>query len=104
MQKRKSKEARKLADDLESHARDNSGRLRDWYAGVTEDWEQRLFDGHNVSRKQGEYKVREASSEKIARSTEDKLHARGFQGSHGGGDESSQKFVYVYRTRNRTEE
>jgi len=81
----------------------NSGRYFDYYVGITDDPNDRLFEQHNVS-KNGTYDYWEALSAESARTVEkycvDEL---GTDGGPGGGDDSS-KFVYVYKKTSDTDE
>jgi len=64
-----------------------------WYVGIATDAQQRLFDDHNVSKDEGKWIYRKATSEQEARDTEKYLLDNyDFKGGTGGGD----KPVYVY--------
>ena len=66
------------------------------YVGVTSDAESRLFVDHNVSRENGQWIYRTASSGSVAREIEQHFVDAGMDGGPGGGDETS-KIVYAYK-------
>ena len=64
-----------------------------WYVGIATDVENRLFNNHNVDKKNGHWCYKKASSEEETRDTESYLLDNyDFKGDTGGGD----KPVYVY--------
>lgn len=67
----------------------------DWYVGITNDPEERLFTGHNLDR-EDKYIVRQCSSDDIAREIEQYFLNLGCDGGPGGGNETS-VFVYAYK-------
>ncbi len=73
----------------------NGGNYSGWYAGVTADPSQRLFEDHNVDKDNGFWKFEEASSSRQARTSEKILLGMGCQGGIGGGKNAT--YVYVYR-------
>jgi len=66
------------------------------YVGITSDIEKRLFSDHNVSKENGHWIYRNASSHIVARRIEQYFIAKGMDGGGGGGDETS-TIVYAYK-------
>ncbi len=73
----------------------SSGQFVDWYVGITNDIEKRLFTAHNVNRN-GVWFHAPAINSIHARSAEQALLKLGFDGGTGGGDHTA---VYVYAFR-----
>ncbi len=80
---------------LVRHINDHGGVFRDWYCGITDDIERRLFDEHRVAR-HSRYNSRECYRNNNARSAEQALLGRGCAGGGGGGGART-VHVYVYR-------
>lgn len=72
------------------------GPFSGWYVGITNDPDQRLFTGHNVSRENGYYLCCPCSSDDVAREIEQYFLNLGCDGGPGGGNETS-RYVYVYK-------
>lgn len=88
----KSKE--EIIDDIKTHFR--GVNYKDCYVGITSDVESRLFGDHKVSRENGHWIYRTASSDSVAREIEQYFLDAGMDGGPGGGDSSS-KIVYAYK-------
>ena len=71
------------------------GPLEDWYAGIAEDWEDRLFVDHKVPKKDHWRIVRRCHNETDARMVEKALLEKGCDGGGGGGTLAT-VFVYAY--------
>ena len=67
-----------------------------FYAGITTDPTQRLFDEHQLPHNQPHRVVR-CENHQEARALEKQLHKSGCDGGPGGEDNSSE-YVYVYLT------
>lgn len=67
----------------------------DFYVGITNDEERRLFKEHNVNRKTMWWIYRTATSKEVAEQVENYYLDKGMQGDTGGGTEDS-KIVYCY--------
>ncbi len=80
---------------LVRHINNNGGIFTDWYCGITDDIERRLFDEHNVS-KNSKYNYRKCHVSNSARKVEKALLEKGCAGGDGGGSDKS-VYVYVYR-------
>lgn len=66
------------------------------YIGITSDVESRLFGDHNVSKDNGTWIYRTASSTTVAREIEKHFIDAGMDGGSGGGDKTS-TIVYGYK-------
>ena len=76
-----------------AHINKQGGQPSSWYSGITSDWKQRLFDEHNVPRKEHWYITQQCHTDDAARAVESALLQFGCDGGAGGGDSTS---VYVY--------
>ena len=77
--------------------------ISDFYVGITNDPDVRLFLEHNVSKALGCWTYSEAINDQHAREAEKKLLDQGMKGGSGGGDSSS-IWVYCYKITSDTEE
>lgn len=75
--------------------------LSQWYAGITEDYEKRVFQQHKVDRN-GAYIIVKAQSENDARKAEAYLLEKGLKGGSGGGTKPT--WLYVYKITSTTTE
>lgn len=73
-----------------------------WYVGITNDANNRLFTQHKVDQ-QGVWAMYSCISHEVARQIERVLLSNGMRGGSGGGDESSLT-VYVYLITDHTDE
>lgn len=98
------KTSSQIVSDIENYASTKcSGKnYSDYYVGITNDPEKRLFTDHNVLRDACWIYI-DAESNDIARSAEKTLLDKGMKGGEGGGDESS-LFVYCYQITTSTKE
>lgn len=87
---------------ITKHIKDRGGELKDWYVGITEDAEERLFKGHNVDKENDKWIYRTAKNSKEARELEkyfiDSLRT---DGGPGGGDDDADK-IYAYKKSSNT--
>lgn len=75
-----------------------------WYVGITNDPQARLFAEHKVSKEKGRWIYSKASTARGARDTEEYIiNEYGTQGDVGGGDDLS-KWVYAYHITENTKE
>ena len=88
----------KIISDIREHTDKEGSGYRNWYCGITDDPDQRLFNDHNVPRGEGKawWIKRNTGSEQNARDTESYLVRLGFDGGGGGGDHTT-IHVYAYR-------
>ena len=89
------KDARTIISDFNAHIKKRAGQPSEWYVGVTEDIDGRLFGRHAVPRKGHWYIYREAYTTQDARAVEKAFLDSGCDGGGGGGDEDA-RFVYAY--------
>ena len=68
---------------------------REFYCGITDNIERRLFNEHNVSQKDGFWIYAQADSVDDAREIGKHYLSLGMQGDTGGGNENS-VWVYCY--------
>jgi hypothetical protein len=97
--------APEIINEILSHIQNHcNGKLfKNYYVGITNNMENRLFGDHNVPRKGHCYIYREAVNIDSARIAEEGLLAKGMKGGSGGGDDDS-VFVYCYEIGNSTKE
>lgn len=91
----RSKTAQEIYDEIIAHIKESPHNASSWYAGITQNVDQRLFGAHNVSKERGWWMYRKASSSNNARKVEEALINWGCDGGNGGGD-SDAVFVYAY--------
>lgn len=73
------------------------GNCRDWYAGITNNPERRLFSDHRVDRSDGHWFCWPVDSAYIAENVEHSLlNGLGFDGGTGGADRTA-RFVYIFK-------
>ncbi|PCJ45258.1 MAG: hypothetical protein COA74_16045 [Gammaproteobacteria bacterium] len=84
--------AQDIYNDITSHIKKSSYRASEWYAGITKNVEQRLFNDHNVSKENGWWIHRSANTSNDARMVEEALLKWGCDGGVGGGDDA----IYIY--------
>ena len=88
--------------EIDAHIDDCGGSYSDWYAGVTKDPKQRVFEDHGVVKGKDPYIWRTASSSDVAREVEQHFLDLGCDGGGGGGDEDAD-VVYAYKKSSRTD-
>jgi hypothetical protein len=93
----------KVLNEIIAYINKGGSRMTDWYAGITDDPEKRLFTDHNVQRNGGSWIYRDAGTEDTARDVEQHLLDAGCDGGPGGGSGSS-KYVYAYKKTSTTNE
>lgn len=69
----------------------------DFYVGITNDVNRRLFQEHNVDQNTMRWVYCTATSNEVAEQVESHYLDKGMQGDTGGGTEDS-KIVYCYKT------
>ena len=90
------KDFQTIVQEINDHLA-KSGRqyYSDFYIGITNDVQRRMFDEHNVRRENSWWIYRTADSSEIARDVEKYFIDKGMRGGDGGGDDSS-TIVYCY--------
>lgn len=93
-----------MKQEIKDHIKSRGGAHSDWYVGIAADAPQRLFNDHNVDKKNGCWIFRECESSSSAREVEEYfLNTLGTDGGTGGGDQST-RFVYAYKKTSYTKE
>ena len=87
--------AQKVHDEIVAQIRSQRGAYSSWYAGIASDWEDRLFNEHQVPRQGHWYIARQCYNDTEARAVEKALLQLGCDGGRGGGDPTT-VFVYAY--------
>ncbi len=93
MEAQEAQEAQPAYDEIVAYIKLNGGKYSNWYCGFTSDWVSRLFDDHQVPRKNHPYIARQCHTDGGARVVESTLIGMGCDGASGGGDQTS---IYVY--------
>jgi len=88
------KSKQEIIDDIAAHFKGIA--YKNCYVGITSDVESRLFGDHNVSKENGHWIYRTASSNSVAREIEQHFLDAGMDGGPGGGDATS-RIVYAYK-------
>ncbi|MDL2277391.1 hypothetical protein LJC57_02250 [Parabacteroides sp. OttesenSCG-928-G07] len=96
--------AQEIKKEINDHlAKNNKQYYSDFYIGITNDIERRLFGEHNVPRK-GHWRIhRVANSESHARVVEKHFLDEGMKGGTGGGNADC-VYVYCYEISDQTVE
>jgi len=94
-------QAQTVLDDIVTHINKQGGPYRAWYAGIASNWEDRLFNYHQVPRKDYWFIERQCFNSTDARSVEQALLKLGCDGGGGGGDQAT-VYVYAYLKGNQT--
>jgi hypothetical protein len=96
--------AKKIISEIETHlGKSNKEYYSDFYIGITNDIDRRLFTEHNVPCSGHWYIYRPADSKAIAQEVEEHFLDLGMQGDTGGGTEDT-TIVYCYEISSNTEE
>lgn len=84
--------------DFDAHIKkSNRQYYSDFYVGITNDINRRLFEEHNVSRENSWWIYSPCDDEKTARKVEKHYLDMGMQGDTGGGTgKNDAKYVYCY--------
>lgn len=85
-----------IVKDFDEHLTKSAKQnYSDFYVGITNDVERRLFQEHNVNKATMWWIYRVATSKEVAEQVEKYYLGKGMQGDTGGGTEDS-KIVYCY--------
>ncbi len=87
--------AKTVYDEIEAHMNKQGGPYSAWYCGIASDWRDRLFNDHQVPRKDHWYIARQCNDDTDARNVEQALLKLGCEGGGGGGDRTTVS-VYAY--------
>jgi len=86
-------DAQQVYDKIVAHIKKQGGAYSTWYCGIASDWEDRLFNDHQVPREDHWWIALQCYNNTDARAVESALLKLGCDGSAGGGDQTT---VYVY--------
>lgn len=96
------KSKQQIIIEIKDHIKVCGSAYPQWYIGVTENPEERLFTGHNVKRQGDSWIYREAENSIISRQIEKYfVEVLGTDGGSGGGDYDA-RFVYAYKKSSNT--
>lgn len=99
---RKTKE--EIIRDIDAHLQKSVKEYySDFYIGITNDIERRLFSEHKVSKTSGWWIWCEGLDKSVAQEVEEYYLNKGMKGDTGGGQDSSH-YVYCYEITRYTEE
>ncbi len=87
--------AQQVYDGLVAHMNKFTNPKSAWYAGIAADPKDRLFNGHGVDEKNGQWAYNACATHTDARTVEEALFKLGCKGGGGGGDDSTRS-CYVY--------
>lgn len=74
----------------------------DWYVGITNDIDRRLYDEHQVDKKQDKWIHSPADSKDIAQEVEEYFLDKGMDGDTGGGYNNT-THVYAFKKNSHTD-
>lgn len=98
------KTTREIILDVESHlACSKKNYYSDFYIGITNDVDRRLFGEHNVDKNHSWWIYRTAVDKATAQAVEEHFLSEGMKGETGGGTEDT-IYVYCYEITNTTKE
>jgi len=86
-------DAQQVLDEIVAHIKKQGGAYSRWYCGIASDWENRLFNEHQVPRENYWWIALQCYTNGDARAVEKALLGLGCDGGIGGGDQTT---VYVY--------
>ena len=85
--------AQEVYDEIVAYIKKIGRAYSQWYCGIAADWEDRLFNEHQVPRKGSPWIALRCYNNDSARNVESALLDLGCDGGPSGGDEAT---VYVY--------
>lgn len=90
------KDFQTIIDEISDHLSKSGKRYySDFYIGITDVVERRMFNEHNVVKDKTWWIYRTATDSETAREVENYFLEKGMRGDNGGGNETS-KIVYCY--------
>lgn len=90
------KSKKEIINDIDNHMQMSGKRYySDFYIGITNDIERRLFTEHNVNKETMWWIYRTANSKAVAQEIEGYYLKKGMKGDTGGGTDDS-RIVYCY--------
>lgn len=93
-----------VVNDIVGYIRKTNTPLAEWYVGIAEDAQARVFEGHGVNKDRDYWIYRECFTADAARRVE-QYFITNYQtdGGSGGGSDAS-RFVYAYKKERHTRE
>lgn len=86
-----------IVNDIFQYIRKSNAQFNEWYVGIAEDVQSRLFEEHGVNKEIDYWIYRECFSAEIARRVEQYfITTYQTDGGSGGGNEAS-LFIYAYK-------
>ena len=85
--------AQEVYNEIVDHIKKRGGAYSSWYCGIASDWEDRVFNQHQVPRQNHWWIAHQCYDNESARNVETSLLKLGCDGGAGGGDNTT---VYVY--------
>lgn len=93
-----------IISDIDAHlAKSRKEYYSDFYIGITNDVDRRLFNEHGVRRENDWWIYRAAEDKETAQEVEEYYLAKGMHGDTGGGTDET-IYVYCYEVANHTRE
>jgi hypothetical protein len=90
------KSEQEIISDIQNYIKKEGSSYKQWYVGITNDVDRRLFGEHNVNKEVGWWIFSGAASDTIARRIEQYFLNLGCDGGPGGGDKTA-NIVYAYK-------
>lgn len=92
-----------IISDIEGYIATNGGKYNEWYVGITNDKDRRVFGEHKVNKDTDAWITRGTNSVDIATEVEDHFtKVKDTDGRSGGGIEENSTIVYAYKKNNNT--
>jgi len=96
--------AQEIVNEIEAHLAKSSAKyFSDFYIGITNDINRRLFGEHNVPKSGHWFIYAQAINDEHSRAVEKHYLDKGMKGGDGGGDNTC-VFVYCYEISSETVE
>lgn len=96
--------AQEIVSQIIDHISQCGGQHREWYVGIAEDPNSRLFNDHGVVREIDKWIFRICDNSEMARAIEKfLLENYEFSGDTGGGSYLT-KYIYAYKIASHTQE
>ena len=89
-----------IISDFEKYV--GTDNYSDWYVGITNDINRRLYDEHQVDKKQDKWIHSPADSKDIAQEVEEYFLDKGMDGDTGGGYKNT-THVYAFKKNSHTD-
>lgn len=91
------KDFKTIVGEINSHLAKSGRRYySDFYIGITNDVERRMFREHNVSKENTWWIYRTANNSSIAQDVENHFLKKGMRGNKDGGGDETTNIVYCY--------